>query len=164
MNRSQVSSVFFNLFSLTLVLLSSELNGRKVLQFWTFLSVKSKRYFCNSSPALFSRPVPAWNALKRLLELRPIPTQLQLARCVRGACSYVLSVSSNYHKSGHKKPQLVILLLVLWPLAAEGREGEHASTSMIWTDSSSLNLVHHIPSHHIPLLIIYPLLFGSVLE
>ena len=58
----------------------------------------------------------------------------------------LLSVSSNYHKSGHKKPQLVILLLVLWPLAAEGREGEHASTSMIWTDSSSLNLVHHIPS------------------
>ena len=45
----------------------------------------------------------------------------------------LLSVSSNYHKSEHKKPQLVILLLVLWALAAEGREGEHASSSsMIW--------------------------------
>ena len=41
----------------------------------------------------------------------------------------LLSVSSNYHKSGHKKPQLVILLLVLWPLAAEGREGEHAAAA-----------------------------------
>ena len=47
----------------------------------------------------------------------------------------LLSVSSNYHKSGHKKPQLVILLLVLWPLAAEGREGEHASS--VWFGESA---------------------------
>ena len=30
------------------------------------------------------------------------------------ACCLVLSVSSNYNKSRHKKPQLVILLPVLW--------------------------------------------------
>ena len=65
----------------------------------------------------------------------------------------LLSVSSNYHKSEHKKPQLVILLLVLWALAAEGREGEHASSSsMIWKKDSPIvetfQWFHSCTLHH----------------
>ena len=39
---------------------------------------------------------------------------LSITTCGKEVSCLVLSASSNYNKSEHKKPQLVILLLVLW--------------------------------------------------
>ena len=90
--------------------------------------------FATAFVLLFQRGIH-WNCCKSTAPASAHFDTIAISSMCPRRMFLLLSVSSNYHKSGHKKPQLVILLLVLWPLAAEGREGEHASS--VWFGESA---------------------------